>query len=380
MPVLPDVRDYAALYSQFRWDIPARYNIGVSCCDRWAAAEPNRLAILHVRGDGRQDAISYGWLRETSNRLANVLAAHGIARGDRVAIMLPQTPEVAAAHMAIYKLAAVALPIAVLFGPDALVLPAAEFRRAGADHQQAGRRQARRDPQRCARAHVRAVVRRRERWRRRLDRTARARLAGVHAGRDRARRSGGDDLYLGHHRPAQGRAACSSRAARPFARRGDAALPVPVSRRPLLDAGRLGLGRRPVRRAAAEPASRRAGGRPPHRQVRPGRRLRADARRSCAQRLHPADGAAHDARGEKPARALRFRAAQPGLRRRIARRRGAGLGPRGLRSRHQRILRPDRMQSGAVVLLGARRAQARRHRQAGARPQRGGDRPRRRSA
>ena len=55
-----------------------------------------------------------------SNRLANVLRAHGVARGDRVGIMLPQTPEVAAAHIAIYKLGAVALPIAVLFGPDAL--------------------------------------------------------------------------------------------------------------------------------------------------------------------------------------------------------------------------------------------------------------------
>ena len=68
----------------------------------------------------REDTITYGWLRETSNRLANVLRAHGIARGDRVAILLPQAPEVAAAHIAIYKLGAVALPIAILFGPDAL--------------------------------------------------------------------------------------------------------------------------------------------------------------------------------------------------------------------------------------------------------------------
>jgi acetyl-CoA synthetase len=49
-----------------------------------------------------------------------VLRAHGVARGDRVAILLPQMPEVAAAHIAIYKLAAVALPLAVLFGVDAL--------------------------------------------------------------------------------------------------------------------------------------------------------------------------------------------------------------------------------------------------------------------
>ena len=81
---------------------------------------PRRLAILHVHPDGSEDASVSGRLRETSNRLANVLRAHGVNRGDRVAIMLPQTPEVAAAHFAIYKLGAVALPIAILFGPDAL--------------------------------------------------------------------------------------------------------------------------------------------------------------------------------------------------------------------------------------------------------------------
>ena len=120
MPVLPQLRDYDAIYRQFRWKVPARYNIGVDVCDRWAAHEPGRLAILHARPDGRDDAITYGWLRETSNRLANVLRAHGIARGDRVAILLPQAPEVAASHIAIYKMGGVALPLAVLFGVDAL--------------------------------------------------------------------------------------------------------------------------------------------------------------------------------------------------------------------------------------------------------------------
>jgi acetyl-CoA synthetase len=120
MPALPQARDYDSLYRQFRWNIPARYNIGVDVCDRWAAAEPGRLAILHLRPDGGEDAVTYGALRETSNRLANVLRAQGVKRGDRVAIFLPQAPEVAAAHIAIYKLGAVALPIAVLFGPDAL--------------------------------------------------------------------------------------------------------------------------------------------------------------------------------------------------------------------------------------------------------------------
>jgi len=119
-PVLGASRDYDALYGQFRWELPATCNIGVEVCDRWAAAEPDRLAIVHVRPDGRSESITYGWLRDSSNRLANALAAHGVARGDRVAILLPQAPEVAAIHVAIYKLGAIALPLASVFGVDAL--------------------------------------------------------------------------------------------------------------------------------------------------------------------------------------------------------------------------------------------------------------------
>ena len=118
--MIPDVRDYEALRREFRWQVPRLYNIGVDVCDRWAAAEPQRAALLNARGDGRIEEISYGALREASNRLTNVLAAHGIGRGDRVAILLPQVPEAAIAHIAIYKLGAVALPLAVLFGVDAL--------------------------------------------------------------------------------------------------------------------------------------------------------------------------------------------------------------------------------------------------------------------
>jgi acetyl-CoA synthetase len=120
MPMLPRVKDYDSLRRQFQWRVPSRYNIGVDVCDRWAEKEPDRLAILYARPDGRDVPITYGWLRDTSKRLANALRAHGISRGDRVSILLPQSPEVAAIHIAIYKLGAVALPLAVLFGVDAL--------------------------------------------------------------------------------------------------------------------------------------------------------------------------------------------------------------------------------------------------------------------
>jgi acetyl-CoA synthetase len=118
--VLPAVRDYDALYGSFRWQVPAHYNIGVDVCDRWAASEPSRTAILNVHGNGKVEEVSYGALRESSNRLANVLLHRGIARGDRVAILLPQGPAVAASHIGIYKLGAVALPLAMLFGVEAI--------------------------------------------------------------------------------------------------------------------------------------------------------------------------------------------------------------------------------------------------------------------
>jgi len=118
--MLPKAQDYKTLIREFRWQIPPRYNIGVDISDKWAAHEPDRPAIIHVSADGRTETFSFGWLRETSNRLANALRAHGIARGDRIVIFLPQSPEVAACHAAIYKLAAIALPVAIVFGPEAL--------------------------------------------------------------------------------------------------------------------------------------------------------------------------------------------------------------------------------------------------------------------
>ena len=41
--LLPDARDYDTLCRQFRWNLPATFNIGVAVCDRWAAAEPIAL-------------------------------------------------------------------------------------------------------------------------------------------------------------------------------------------------------------------------------------------------------------------------------------------------------------------------------------------------
>ncbi|KRE09995.1 AMP-dependent synthetase [Bosea sp. Root381] len=118
--MLPDLRDYGALRDAFRWQIPQRYNIATDVCDRWAAIDPQRTAIIEVSRDWRVTPVSFGELRADSNRLAQALRARGVARGDRVAILLPQGRAVLAAHLAAYKLGAIAVPLAALFGVDAL--------------------------------------------------------------------------------------------------------------------------------------------------------------------------------------------------------------------------------------------------------------------
>jgi len=110
---------YAKLYREFRWHVPERFNIAQVCCERWAR-DPSRVAILHEDATGATERWSYRDLHLAANRLANGLRALGVRRGDRVAIVVPQRPATAIAHMALYRLGAIAMPMSMLFGPEAL--------------------------------------------------------------------------------------------------------------------------------------------------------------------------------------------------------------------------------------------------------------------
>src|SRR5947199_3184956 len=110
---------YDEVYGGFRWELPERFNIGVAACDRHADGS-RRLALIYEAPDGAVERFSFDDLKRLSNRCANALAGLGIRRGDRVGVLLPQRPETAIAHLAIYKLGAVAVPLFVQFGPDAL--------------------------------------------------------------------------------------------------------------------------------------------------------------------------------------------------------------------------------------------------------------------
>ena len=110
---------YDEVYGGFRWELPARFNIGAAACDRHADGT-GRLALIYQAPDGKVECLTFDDLKRLSNRCANTLAAFGVSTGDRVGILLPQRPETAIAHIAIYKLGAVAVPLFVQFGPDAL--------------------------------------------------------------------------------------------------------------------------------------------------------------------------------------------------------------------------------------------------------------------
>ena len=110
---------YDEVYKIFRWSVPEYYNIGVDVCDKWAD-ERSRLALIYEDEGGKTEKFTFWDLKGLSNRLANALKAYGVERGDRVGILLPQCPETAIAHVAIYKLGGIAIPLFTLFGPDAL--------------------------------------------------------------------------------------------------------------------------------------------------------------------------------------------------------------------------------------------------------------------
>ena len=111
--------DFDRICSRFNWSIPEYLNIAHQVCERHQQ-RGDQVAIYTENAAGNRASYRFADLKEHSDRLANALRARGVKRGDRVAIVLPQAIETIVAHLAIHKLGAVSLPLAILFGPEAL--------------------------------------------------------------------------------------------------------------------------------------------------------------------------------------------------------------------------------------------------------------------
>lgn len=118
--MLHPATSYDDLCESFAWDIPKRYNIGVDVCDKWAEIDPDRTAIIDLTEGVRTD-VSFGVLQYLSDSLAQHLRANGIGAGDRVGVLRTQSVWTAAAHIAIWKLGAISVPLFTLFRAEALL-------------------------------------------------------------------------------------------------------------------------------------------------------------------------------------------------------------------------------------------------------------------
>ncbi len=117
--MLNQASSYDELYRNFRWEIPARFNMATACCDRHADGS-GRLALIYVDDDGATTRTSFDEVAEMSRRFANVLKADGLVRGDRVAVFLSQSLELPVAHLAAFRSGMISIPLFALFGEDAL--------------------------------------------------------------------------------------------------------------------------------------------------------------------------------------------------------------------------------------------------------------------
>jgi acetyl-CoA synthetase len=102
--------DYETLYRDFRIDVPEYFNFGFDVVDFWARKDRNKLAMIWVNQKGVEKKFTFWDMMRLSNQIVNMLIKYGVAKGDRVIIMLPRIPEWWIFTLALIKRGAVYCP------------------------------------------------------------------------------------------------------------------------------------------------------------------------------------------------------------------------------------------------------------------------------
>ena len=104
----------------FEITIPSKTNIARNTVERYAAEQPDQLALIFEEEDLSLRTWTFAELDRDASRLAHGLVGLGIGRGDRVALHTGMLPETGIMHMALYKLGAIAVTLSQLYGADTL--------------------------------------------------------------------------------------------------------------------------------------------------------------------------------------------------------------------------------------------------------------------
>lgn len=111
--------DYAAAFSAIFPEGSERINACHTCCDRHAS-DPERIALRYSRPGEALREITFATLADQAARFADVLSERGVRKGDRVAGLVPRTPELLITILATWRLGAVYQPLFTAFGPKAV--------------------------------------------------------------------------------------------------------------------------------------------------------------------------------------------------------------------------------------------------------------------
>ncbi|GAB3042912.1 AMP-binding protein [Parafrigoribacterium mesophilum] len=112
----PETRSWTEAESAFVWPAISEYNIAADCL----RSNPAKTAVIAIDGDTKKQ-VTYGELNERSARFGAGLGRLKVAPGDRVAVKLPQSIDMAVAVLGILRIGAIVVPISNVLGEDALV-------------------------------------------------------------------------------------------------------------------------------------------------------------------------------------------------------------------------------------------------------------------